>query len=125
MYLLWLFQTSKKRYRCFSLDFNPYIVSADTTFFESSPFFSQSPTYESHRKENDLLAYSINHMFVPHNPTGSSIPITIRPPQHIYSKRVETLDLGHATTASSSENPITIPAPTFDLDLPIIAKTYP
>lgn len=58
----------------------------DVTFFESTPFFSQSPIYKSQGEEDDLLVYFVNQVSVPHHPTGLSTPMTIHPSiVHVYS----------------------------------------
>ncbi len=41
------------------------IVSADVTFFESTPFFPPSPSYESQEEEDDLLVYFVHPVSSP------------------------------------------------------------
>ncbi|EOY04903.1 Cysteine-rich RLK (RECEPTOR-like protein kinase) 8 [Theobroma cacao] len=48
----------QKGYRCYSPTLNRYLVSADITFLENSPFFSSSSSYDSQGKEDDLLVYT-------------------------------------------------------------------
>lgn len=69
---------------------------------------------------------------MPHHPIGSSIPVTVRPHVvHVYSRRVETLDVGHAPTTYSSKGPANILTSSSDLDISIIVRkgkrtyTYP
>nr|CAD1837516.1 unnamed protein product [Ananas comosus var. bracteatus] len=96
----------QKEYRCFSPTLDRYIVSADVTFFESTPFFPLSSTYENDGEEDDLLVYTVRQVSSP----ATAIPApsaTVRPPiVHVYSRRLATPDLD-PPPASSSEDPVT------------------
>ena len=109
-------------------------MSADVTFFESTPFFSPSFIYKSQGKEDDLLVYTIKHMPGTQNPQippDPSIPATVQPPiVHVYSRRLVTPD-SCSPLASSSEDPVTTNDRDSNLDLPIALRkgkrqcTYP
>nr|CAD1837532.1 unnamed protein product [Ananas comosus var. bracteatus] len=96
----------QKEYRCFSPTLDRYIVSADVTFFESTPFFPLSSTYENDGEEDDLLVYTVRQVSSP----ATAIPApsaTVQPPiVHVYSRRLATPD-SDPPPASSSEDPLT------------------
>lgn len=48
----------QKGYRCYCLNLNKYIVSADVTFLEQTPFVSSSGSI-SPWEDNDLLIYTL------------------------------------------------------------------
>src|SRR5262249_4902022 len=48
----------QKGYRCYCPSFNKYLVSADVTFLEDTPYFPSS-TPERQGKDDDLLVYAI------------------------------------------------------------------
>ena len=69
----------QKGYRCFSPDLNRYLVSADVTFFESTPFFLPSSVYNTQEEEDDLLLYTIRSLSAQTTPTPF-VHVPGRPP---------------------------------------------
>lgn len=122
-----------KSLKCVFFDYSSLILYLLMLYSLSLILFSLSPPfYENQGEKNNLLLYSVKQTSVSTS-TSYKLPIsvTVHPVIHVYYKRLETLDLGHAPTASSSEDPATISTPAFNLDLPItICKgkctfTYP
>ncbi|XP_057999066.1 uncharacterized protein LOC131177907 [Hevea brasiliensis] len=63
-----IYSRLQKGYRRFSLTLNHYIVSANVTFFESTPLFPQTFMYENQGEDDDLLVYTTSDS----NPPSSS-----------------------------------------------------
>ncbi|XP_057991841.1 retrovirus-related Pol polyprotein from transposon RE1 isoform X1 [Hevea brasiliensis] len=121
----------QKWYSCFSPTLNHYLVSADVTFFESTPFFPQSFVYESQGEEDDLLIYTVQPMSSPLPQPVSSVSRPTRPPiVHVYSRRLEISD-SDPPPATSLGDPVPHTDHDSNLDLPIALRkdkrscTYP
>ncbi|KAM7528232.1 hypothetical protein LguiB_031642 [Lonicera macranthoides] len=71
----------QKGYRCYCPSLNKYLVSADVTFMEETPYFPPS-TSESKGEDDDLLVYTVTLLEL------IAEPVPVRPPIHqVYSRR--------------------------------------
>jgi hypothetical protein len=71
----------QKGYRCYCPSLNKYLVSADVTFLEATPYF-QSSTLACQGEDDDLLVYTITSSEPVSEPDVAKPPIL-----QVYSKR--------------------------------------
>jgi hypothetical protein len=71
----------QKGYRCYCPSLNKYLVSADVTFLEATPYF-QSSTPACQGEDDDLLVYTITSSEPVSEPDVAKPPIL-----QVYSKR--------------------------------------
>ncbi|KAM7509738.1 hypothetical protein LguiB_008613 [Lonicera macranthoides] len=108
----------QKGYRCYCPSLNKYLVSADVTFIEETPYFPSS-TPSSQGEDDDLLVYTITF------PEPVAEPAPVKPPIHqVYSRRRPADSCPPPASSSSSDS---VPSN----DLPIALRkgkrqcTYP
>ncbi|KAK2353155.1 putative mitochondrial protein [Trifolium repens] len=78
----------QKGYRCFCPQLQRYIVSADVTFFETSPFFSASvPPDENCTSDVRVIPSIIPTPIVTHIDSPAQSPISTHPPLRVYQRR--------------------------------------
>ena len=107
----------QKGYQCYCPSLNWYLVSADVTFLEHTPF-SSSSDLPSQGEEDDLLVYTIT----------SSPSAPLKPPIiHTYSRRPQPLvpDVAPIPDPSASCPDEPVPSssdPPLSYDLPITLR---
>lgn len=116
------YSRTQKGYRCFSPDLNRYLVFADVTFHEFTPFYPMSvaPSVES-VSDDDFLIYRVVQS------DSSPVQQIARPPiEHVYTHRWRPqrelpLDSALTETVRLSPDPVTV-EPSSDLDAPIALR---
>ena len=122
------YSRTQKGYKCFSPDLRRYIISADVTFFESTPFFQLNKSEHSTITED----IPVSTYFVPlthdtdiSQPPKESLPSPASPPLLTYQRRNvrncpttvpdngvgESADVPDASRTIPSSSPTTISSP--------------
>ena len=87
----------QKGYRCYCPSLRRYMVSANVTFLENTPF-SPDSIHTSHREGDDLLVYTLA------SPTPTSIPPLTKPPiTQVYARRLHPPVSSPLPTTSTSD----------------------
>ena len=123
------YSRTQKGYRCYSLESHQYFVSADVTFFESTPFFSSpgqclSPDLISSREGEDSLSSSTLPIPLFSPPPQVPLASPPNPPLQVYQRSQDRCVVSYRPDTTSSLSKV--PAPSSSIlktdDLPIALR---